>query len=166
MEENNEQQIFLEHAKQILKEIMDDSVKDNDRLEQLAYGMELINSELLNDDIMQVVYKESLQKFRELAGVETDYYEYYNEVSLSDSTLGYSMEKSIIIGEPFSATVGSIERQIIAKRMAHQNKLWQLKEQTLLKENDKYFDRIVVEFEDGSHEVVYYFDVTIALNSK
>jgi len=167
MEDNNDKQVFLEHGKQIFEEIMDDSPKDNDRLEQLAYGMELVNSELLNDDvIMQRLYKESLQKFRELAGIEIDYDGYYDEVSLPDNTLGHSMENPIIIGEPFSATAGSIERQIIAKRMVYQNKPWKLKEQNLLKENDKYFDRMVVEFEDRSPEMIYYFDVTIALNSK
>ncbi len=166
MEDNIDKQVFLEHGKQIFEEIMDDSLKDNDRLEQLAYGIELVSSELLHDDVMQRLYKESLHKFRELAGIEIDYDEYYDEVSLPDNTLGHSMENPIIIGEPFSATAGSMERQIIAKRMAHQNKPWQLKEQNLLKENDKYFDRMVVEFEDKSPEVIYYFDVTIALSSK
>jgi hypothetical protein len=166
VEDNMDKQVFLEHAKQIFEEIMDDSLKDNDRLEELAYGMELVSSELLTDDVMQRLYKESRHKFRELAGIKIDYDEYYDEVSLPDNTLGYSIEKPIIIGEPFSATAGSMERQIIAKRMAYQNKPWQLKEQNLLKENDKYFDRMVVEFEDKSPEVIYYFDVTIALNSK
>ena len=143
-----DKQIFLEHAKQIFEEIMDGSPKDNDRLEQLAYGMEIVSSEFLNDDVMQRLYKESLHKFRELAGIEIDYDEYYDEVSLPDNTLGHSMENPIIIGEPFSATAGSMERKIISKRMSHQSKSWEIKEQNLLKENDKHFDRMVVAFEE------------------
>lgn len=89
--------------------------------------------------------------------------EYYRTIAAVPN-IGLNINDAIQILEPDSSRAVSIERQIITDRTPSSAN-WRIKKQSLLENDNRQIDEIEVEFDNGMPSVIYYFDVTNALNN-
>jgi hypothetical protein len=80
-------------------------------------------------------------------------------VTYSDNT-GSSIEDSIVISDVEDHTEGiNAEYLYLGKKFGEKGTDWNLVKQSLLSEDNQYFDRIIIELKDGTN-VNIYFNIT------
>ena len=88
---------------------------------------------------------------------------YYTSIGMVKN-IGLSIDDPIHILENNSSNAVSVERQIITDRTSS-SKRWRIKEQYLLDIENSKIDKVVVEFDDDSDDITYFFDITRAFEN-